>query len=119
MQKDANHSIIQRIRNLPLIDELYDEDERRPSSSTVARAEQIISNAIDAISAANVADLDIHPYNGAIRVIWSRGPRTLKLVVSSGKSYLYHQDGDAADLSYDLSVESIGRWMCWLSAGGA
>lgn len=114
----AASPVLQRIRELPVIDEMYDDDERRPTPTTIQIAEDIIRRSLDAFLNPGIQDdVDIHPFDGAIRMVWNRGPKTLKIVIPpSGTSYIYHhQEGQPSDLSYDTSSHSVEHWLLWLT----
>ena len=56
-------------------------------------------------------------HDGAIRLLWENGPRTLELVIPyerDAAAYFYHSDGDHYNLQQDLTVTALRRRFNWL-----
>jgi len=56
-------------------------------------------------------------HDGAIRIVWENGPRSLELVVpyeSDASAYFYHSEGDRYDLQRDLSMDATRKLLNWV-----
>jgi hypothetical protein len=100
-------------------DALYEFDEPRPSESTIRAAKNLIDSSSALIHRLGFEDADIHPADGAIRIIWTRNSRTLKAIFPPlGEPYLFHKDGREY-ASEKATKESLSQWLTWLSGASA
>jgi hypothetical protein len=109
--------LLGRIEELPKADWFYDDGEARPTADTINRAEEILLPCIDRLTKLELEDADVHPERGSIRIIWTHGAKTLKLVIPATASpYLYCQDGDEYHASEQVSSSMLAEHLEWLSA---
>lgn len=55
--------------------------------------------------------------DGGILLDWTRGEKRVRLVIRDNAdlpSYIYHQSGDVYDAIYDMTSESLKKWLYWL-----
>ena len=111
--------LIQRIEDLLRDDALYEADEPRPAKSTVNEAKALIVDSLDLIHRFGFGDPDIHPADGAIRIIWTHGEKTLKLIIPPhGGPYLFHKE-QKQYASEKATHRTMASWLTWLSGVSA
>jgi hypothetical protein len=100
--------------NLPEADEL---GFVRPSRTSIDSAISTLFPLVQAGFLIPTA-LDIGTdHDGAIRIVWENGPRSLELVVpyeSDESAYFYYSEGDRYGLQPDLSMDATRRQLKWV-----
>jgi hypothetical protein len=108
-------SLLEQIEEIPS-HSFFEDGEEPPSRETISKAKAVVAQVLPQIDALHNVDLDVHPFEGSIRIVWSQGAKTLKLVIPEKLApYVYHQDGEEySALPYD-SVH-FTEWLNWLSS---
>jgi hypothetical protein len=105
---------IENLLDLPVADEL---GSIRPSSNAVLSAKSTLFPFAQ-MGFIVPTPLDIGTdHDGAIRIVWENGPRSLELVVpfeNDASAYFYYSEGDQYDLQRDLSREATRKLFTWL-----
>jgi hypothetical protein len=89
----------------------------RPSREAVRITKKTLFQlAIEGSSIPMPEDVDTDR-EGAIRIAWTHGERSLELVVPyelTEQPYLYHSQGQKYGIDEDFSSDALSRWLAWL-----
>jgi hypothetical protein len=107
-----------RIALFAELEGLLQDDESKPTAYAYTRARGVI---------AEIYSHSIYPLpsilsdgDGGIVLDWVKENRNIRLVIRDNSdlpSYIYHQSGDDYDADYDLTTDSLKKWLDWLISG--
>jgi hypothetical protein len=105
LEKEILITVLGQIEELSSQQYLFEEGEVPPSPETISRAMMLVEQAIPQIEALQGVEVDVHPDQGSVRIVWSQGAKTIKLVIPANRDpYIYRQDGEEHSvMPYDLT----------------
>jgi hypothetical protein len=115
---DTDESIIKKINGVLADGEMYDEGEPRPSQDVARRVKALLRRTKFLVDL-RFPVAEVRPFDGSIRITWTRFSKNVRLVCSDHDNYIFHErvdDGRSFDYAIARSVDppTLARWLNWL-----
>jgi len=111
--------IQQQIESLKTLPESDDLGRVRPSQHAIEVAKQVTFRMQQTQSGVSAPEDIFTDRDGAIRILWEMGERTLELVCpfeTGEKPYIYFSDGREYRIAQDLSIRRLSRLLAWVNS---
>ncbi len=120
---ETAESITQKIDEVVLDGEMYEDEEPRPTHHTVRKAKKLIRDTKYFLSGQRFPIAVVKTFDGSIRITWTAESGSVRLVCSENadQNYIFHeevQEARSSDYGIDSNVNprSLASWLAWLNS---